>query len=83
MVQRVQGRRSVRGRLRVPGDKAVAHRAYVFNAMARGRALVTGIPRGEDCASTLRCLRDLGVPVEERDGGVAIEGVGRTGFTAP
>ena len=83
MVQRVQGRRSVRGRLHVPGDKAVAHRAYVFNAMARGRALVTGIPRGEDCASTLRCLRDLGVPVEERDGGVAIEGVGKTGFTAP
>ena len=82
MVQRVEGRRSVRGRLCVPGDKAVAHRAYVFNAMARGRALVTGVPSGEDCASTLRCLRALGVPVEEREGEVTIEGVGGTGFTA-
>ena len=56
MVQRVEGRRSVRGRIRVPGDKAIAHRAYVFNAMARGRAQVTGVPRGEDGASMVRCL---------------------------
>ncbi len=83
MVQRIQGRRSVRGRIRVPGDKAIAHRAYVFNAMSRGRALVTGVPRGQDCASTLRCLRDLGIAVEEREGAVSIEGVGGTGFTAP
>ena len=83
MLQRVEGSRSVRGRLGVPGDKAVAHRAYVFNAMARGRALVTGVPRGEDCASTLRCLRDLGVPTQERAGAVVIEGVGGTGFTRP
>ena len=83
MVQRVEGRRSVRGRVRVPGDKAVAHRAYVFNAMARGRAQVTGVPRGEDSASMVRCLRDLGVPMEERDGAVVIEGVGGMGFTAP
>ena len=83
MVQRVVGRRSVRGRIRVPGDKAVAHRAYVFNAMARGRAQVTGVPRGQDSASMLRCLRDLGVPMEERGGAVVIEGVGGMGFTAP
>ena len=49
----------------VPGDKSITHRALLLSALAHGRARITGAGMGEDCAGTLRCLRALGVEVEE------------------
>jgi 3-phosphoshikimate 1-carboxyvinyltransferase len=57
----------VRGTVRVPGDKSISHRAALFNALAQGEATITGFSSGADCASTLECLRRLGVGVERLD----------------
>jgi 3-phosphoshikimate 1-carboxyvinyltransferase len=66
----------LRGRASVPGDKSVSHRAAIIAALARGRTEITNFSTSDDCASTLDCLRRLGVPAE-RDGNVVrIEGVG-------
>ena len=51
----------LRGELRVPGDKSLSHRALLFNALADGEAVVSGIGWGEDVRSSHRCLEDLGV----------------------
>jgi 3-phosphoshikimate 1-carboxyvinyltransferase len=60
---------SFRGRFRVPGDKSISHRAAILGAMARGETRIRGFSSALDCASTLACLRSLGVDVQ-RDGDV-------------
>jgi 3-phosphoshikimate 1-carboxyvinyltransferase len=56
---------SVRGRVRPPGDKSISHRYALLAAIAEGRSLIRGYSTGGDCASTLRCLRGLGVEIRE------------------
>jgi 3-phosphoshikimate 1-carboxyvinyltransferase len=79
----------VRGRVRPPGDKSISHRYALFAAMAAGTSAIHGYSTGADCASTLNCLRALGVAIEQtgRDehGGLQIRVAGRgpRGFVAP
>jgi len=69
--------RSLRGRLRVPGDKSIAHRYALLAALAEGRSTLTHFAPGADCRSTLDCLRALGVDIVERtDGAVTLLGRG-------
>ena len=62
---------ALHGRLRVPGDKSITHRAYLFGALARGVTEVENPNPGEDCAGTLACLRRLGVSTQALPDGVA------------
>ncbi len=50
----------LRGRLRVPGDKSISHRALLFGALARGTTRITGLLEGEDVLATLAAVRALG-----------------------
>ena len=85
----VQPAPRVRGRVRPPGDKSISHRYALFAAMADGPSTIHGYSTGADCASTLACLRGLGVAIDEagRDprNGVQIRVAGRgpRGFVAP
>ncbi len=54
----------LRGRLRVPGDKSITHRALLIGALAEGQSLVEGGSDGLDCNSTAACLTALGVRIE-------------------
>lgn len=68
--------RRLRGRLRVPGDKSVSHRAAMLASLAAGRTRIENFSSSADCSSTLEVLRGLGVRIE-RDGSVVfVEGVG-------
>ena len=73
------------GVLAPPGDKSISHRSALLNSMAQGEALVNNYSLGADCASTLRCLRGLGVSIRRLDepGSFAVEGVGLDGFREP
>jgi 3-phosphoshikimate 1-carboxyvinyltransferase len=69
--------RQLRGRLRVPGDKSIAHRYALLAALADGRSTLAHFAPGADCRSTLTCLRALGVEVDEGpDGTVTLLGRG-------
>src|SRR5882762_1509670 len=61
--------RRLSGRLRVPGDKSIAHRYALLAALAEGRSTLTDFAPGADCRSTLACLRGLGVDVVEGPAG--------------
>src|SRR5437899_11408202 len=61
--------RRLHGRLRVPGDKSIAHRYALFAALAHGPSLLHNFAPGADCRSTLNCLRRLGVSIEEGPAG--------------
>ena len=60
--------RNVRGSVRMPGDKSISHRYAMLAAIADGKSRLENFSNGMDCASTLRCLRDLGCEWE-RSGG--------------
>ncbi|MBK9648525.1 MAG: 3-phosphoshikimate 1-carboxyvinyltransferase [Deltaproteobacteria bacterium] len=64
---------ALRGRVQVPGDKSISHRALLFNAFAEGRAKVTGLLDADDVRSTASCLRALGAEIS--DGGGEVVGV--------
>jgi 3-phosphoshikimate 1-carboxyvinyltransferase len=67
----------LRGRLRVPGDKSIAHRYALFAALAEGRSTLAHFAPGADCRSTLMCLRELGVEiVDGPEGTVQVLGRG-------
>src|SRR5689334_24551235 len=55
----------VRGRLRLPGDKSISHRAALIAALADGPSEIANFSTARDCASTLSCLRALGVSIEQ------------------
>ena len=74
----------LRGRIRVPGDKSISHRAIMFGAIADGVTEISGFLEGGDSLATLGAFRDMGVAIEGPDDGrVRIEGVGIDGLWAP
>src|SRR6202035_4520435 len=72
------------GRVRVPGDKSISHRALILGALAVGETRISGLLEGEDVLNTAKSMRALGAKVE-RTGDFAwkVEGVGVTGFAQP
>ncbi|MDY6814922.1 MAG: bifunctional prephenate dehydrogenase/3-phosphoshikimate 1-carboxyvinyltransferase [Pseudomonadota bacterium] len=81
---RVQPGGSIRGDIRVPGDKSMSHRSIMLGALAEGITEVKGFLEGEDSLATLQAFRDMGVTIEgPEDGFVRIHGVGMHGLQAP
>lgn len=56
-------RLTVRGTLRVPGDKSISHRALILAALARGKSRIRYILESEDVQATADCLRRLGAAI--------------------
>ena len=65
---------SVQGRLQIPGDKSISHRAALIASLASGASTINNFSTALDCASTLSCLEQLGVRLERTGNTVQIEG---------
>ncbi|HKY26503.1 MAG TPA: 3-phosphoshikimate 1-carboxyvinyltransferase, partial [Pyrinomonadaceae bacterium] len=59
---------SIKGRLRLPGDKSISHRAALVAALASNSCEISNFSTARDCASTLSCLRELGISIEDKRG---------------
>ena len=72
------------GKVRVPGDKSISHRALILGALAVGETRVSGLLEGEDVLNTAKAMRALGAKVE-RTGAFAwsVRGTGVAGFAQP
>jgi 3-phosphoshikimate 1-carboxyvinyltransferase len=64
--------RNVAGSLRLPGDKSISHRYAMLAAIAEGTTRLENFSTGADCASTLGCVKALGVAVERSENSVVI-----------
>ena len=64
------------GRIRVPGDKSISHRALMFGALALGRSRISGLLEGEDVLATAAALRAMGASVERDGEDWIVHGVG-------
>ena len=74
----------LQGRVRVPGDKSISHRALILSALTVGESMVAGLLEGEDVLHTADAMRALGARLERGEDGVwRIHGVGVGGFAAP
>lgn len=80
---KISAARSFRGTFRMPGDKSITHRAYIFGALAQGITTIEGASSGEDCNSTKRCLTDLGVRFDTNEATRWISVHGKESFEAP
>ena len=73
----------LKGKLSVPGDKSVSHRAAMLLAVANGTGRIGNFGTGDDCAATLRCLSQLGVRFQKNDNELTIEGLGFRALREP
>jgi len=72
---------SVKGQIRVPGDKSISHRSIMLGSLAEGTTEVEGFLEGEDALATLQAFRDMGVVIEgPHHGKLTIHGVGLNGL---
>jgi 3-phosphoshikimate 1-carboxyvinyltransferase len=73
----VRPARNVRGRVQLPGDKSISHRYAMLSGIAEGATRIENYSTGADCASTLGCMRSLGVAWERtKDGFIEVQGRG-------
>jgi 3-phosphoshikimate 1-carboxyvinyltransferase len=71
------------GRVTVPGDKSVSHRAVILGALATGRTRIEGLLDAEDVEATARAVAALGASVVRSNGALEVTGQGVGGLRAP
>ncbi len=74
---------SLKGEIHIPGDKSISHRSVMFGALANGMTEVTHFLQGADCLSTISCFQKLGIPIENTNGCIRIQGKGLHGLRPP
>jgi 5-enolpyruvylshikimate-3-phosphate synthase len=73
----------LRGLVPLPGDKSIAHRAFLLAGLATGESRVGIRAPGEDVLRTLEAMRAMGATVAEERGAYRVGGVGLNGLVAP
>src|SRR6202165_2182005 len=72
------------GKVRVPGDKSISHRALILGALAVGETRISGLLEGQDVLNTAKAMQALGAQVERTgDFAWSVHGVGVAGFAEP
>ena len=75
--RRFAGGEPLKGRIRVPGDKSISHRALMLSALAVGESRISGLLEGEDVLATAAAMRAMGAQIERTtDGQWLVHGVG-------
>ncbi len=84
IIQRPASGLSLQGRICVPGDKSISHRALMLGAIAQGETQIQGLLLGEDPRSTAACFRALGAEISELNTElVIVKGIGLGNFQEP
>jgi 3-phosphoshikimate 1-carboxyvinyltransferase len=73
----------LRGKVELPPDKSISHRAAILGALAEGVTIARPFLRSEDCLSTLSCLKSLGVRWELQGDELRVEGRGPGSWIEP
>lgn len=74
---------SLKGEIKIPGDKSISHRAIMLGSLAEGTTEISNFLQGADCLSTIECFRNMGVSIENTDNLVTIHGNGLHGLKCP
>lgn len=74
---------NLRGTVRIPGDKSISHRSFMFGGLASGETRITGLLEGEDVINTGKAMRAMGARIEKVGDTWIIEGTGNGALLAP
>jgi 3-phosphoshikimate 1-carboxyvinyltransferase len=80
---RIPQKKRFQGIVQVPGDKSISHRALMISAIADGVSEIQSCSRAADPMSTLSCVRQLGIHVDDRGKYFLLHGNGRRGLLPP
>jgi 3-phosphoshikimate 1-carboxyvinyltransferase len=78
----ITGKRAARGEIFPPGDKSISHRALLLASIADGTSRIRRLASSLDCASTLDCIRRLGIESDPENGSLLVHGRGLRGYRA-
>lgn len=73
----------LRGKITIPGDKSISHRAVMFGSIAKGTTEIYHFLNGADCLSTIGCFRSMGISIEEKEDRILVHGKGLYGLSEP
>ncbi|HMM65031.1 MAG TPA: 3-phosphoshikimate 1-carboxyvinyltransferase [Mesorhizobium sp.] len=71
------------GTARVPGDKSISHRSFMFGGLASGETRITGLLEGEDVLRTGQAMKAMGAHIEKRGAEWVIRGTGNGALLEP
>ena len=71
------------GVVRIPGDKSISHRSFMFGGLASGQTRITGLLEGEDVINTGKAMQAMGARIEKVGGEWIIHGTGNGALLAP
>lgn len=75
---------SLNGKIQIPGDKSISHRALMLGALAQGETQIQGLLLGEDPRSTAECFRALGAEISPLNTElVRVQGIGLGNLLEP
>lgn len=75
---------SLQGKISIPGDKSISHRALMLGAIASGETIIEGLLLGEDPRSTAQCFEAMGAKISELNSEkVIVTGIGEKGLQEP
>ena len=74
----------LKGRLRVPGDKSISHRAFIFGLLTIGETRIEGLLEGDDVLRTGAACKALGAKIERTgEGRWRVQGAGLGSLLQP
>ncbi len=79
----VQGKSSIHGEIKIPGDKSISHRSAIISSIIRGTVVIENFLFSEDCIRTIEILRKLGIKIEELNSNLIVKGEGIENFKEP
>jgi 3-phosphoshikimate 1-carboxyvinyltransferase len=71
------------GKIRVPGDKSISHRSFMFGGLASGETRITGLLEGEDVMRTGAAMKAMGAHIEKHGDEWVIRGTGNGALLQP
>lgn len=71
------------GSVRIPGDKSISHRSFMFGGLASGETRITGLLEGEDVINTGRAMQAMGARIRKEGEQWVINGTGNGALLAP
>lgn len=78
---KLRSARLLNGHISLPGDKSISHRAALIAALSNGPSEIANFSTAQDCASTIDCLRKLGVSIDIKPDKITFTGGQK--FTTP
>ncbi|PLX68024.1 MAG: 3-phosphoshikimate 1-carboxyvinyltransferase [Denitrovibrio sp.] len=75
--------KNLKGTVRVPSDKSISHRSFMFLAMAKGQGRVIDPLLSADTKATMAAMHAVGVEFTETVNGFIVKSNGYKGFKEP